>query len=336
MLRAPAFWWNEPGLAANLLAPAAALYGAVAAQRLAGRGVRAAVPVICVGDPTLGGGGKTPTVIALAKFLRAAGEKPFIISRGYGGRLSDPTEVDPARVTAGEVGDEPLLLAAVAPTVVAHDRVAGAKLAVARGASALLLDDGFQNPSVAKDCSLLVVDGESGLGNGRVFPAGPLRAPLAAQLARAQAAIVVGNGEAGKRAATWARSAGVLVLQATLVPDPAAARSLARTRVLAFAGIARPAKFFNTLSAIGADVVVRHAFPDHHRYSASDANALLAEARANDLQLVTTEKDLVRMKGDPALAKLMAQALALPVRVEFADTGTMQNLLADALKRARG
>jgi tetraacyldisaccharide 4'-kinase len=199
----------------------------------------------------------------------------------------------------------------------------------------LLLDDGFQNPSLEKDFSFLVVDGESGLGNGRVFPAGPLRAPLAAQLARAQAVIVVGAGQAGERAAAAARSAGVPVLQATLVPDPAAARSLAKKRVLAFAGIARPEKFFATLAAVGADVAARRAFPDHYRFSARDADALLAAAQAEGLQLVATEKDRVRMQGNPALAQLMARTLTLPVRIEFAEPKRVAKLLTDALTRAR-
>jgi tetraacyldisaccharide 4'-kinase len=333
MLRAPAFWWTEPGLAANLLSPLAALYGAVAASRLAGKGPRAAVPVICVGDPTVGGGGKTPTVIALAAMLRSMGERPWIVSRGYGGRAPGPIEVDPARMRARKVGDEPLLLAAAAPTVVARGRVGAASFAAEHGASVLLLDDGFQNPSLAKDLSLLVVDGESGLGNGRVFPAGPLRAPLSAQLARAQAIVVVGEGGAGERAAAAARTAGVPVVAAALVAEAA---GIAGKRVLAFAGIARPGKFFRALSALGAHVIARRAFPDHHRFSAGDAASLLAEARGGGLQLVTTEKDRARMRGEPALAELMAQALALPVRIEFAEPKRIETLLADALRRARG
>jgi tetraacyldisaccharide 4'-kinase len=335
MLRAPAFWWREPGLAAKLLTPAGALYGAVATQRLAAKGERAAVPVICVGDPTLGGGGKTPTVIALAKTLHAAGEGPFIISRGYGGDLSGPIEVDAARMSAREIGDEPLLLAAAAPTVVAVDRIAGAKLAAAKGASVLLLDDGFHNPSLEKDFSLLVIDGESGLGNGRVFPAGPLRAPFAAQVARARAVVVVGTGEAGVRAAASAKSAGAAVLEARLAPGSDVARSLTGRRLLAFAGIARPEKFFKTLDALGADVVTRRAFPDHYPFSAADAAALLEQASSARLQLATTEKDLARMKGDPALGDLMSRTIALPVRIEFLEPSLVEKLLADALQRRR-
>jgi tetraacyldisaccharide 4'-kinase len=334
-LRAPAFWWRKPGLAAHALAPLGALYGAFAARRMRRRGARAPLPVICVGDPTLGGGGKTPTVVALVRLLREGGEQPFVISRGYGGTLAGPVRVDVARSNAAEVGDEPMLLAAHAPTIVARDRVAAARLAAEQGASALLLDDGFQNPSLEKDLSFLVMDGEGGVGNGRVFPAGPLRAPYDAQLPRAQAVIVVGGGEPGDGIALAALSSGLVALTARIVPDPAAAQRLAGRRVLAFAGIARPAKFHATLAALGAQVVARRDFADHHRYSASDARALLAEARTESLELVTTEKDRVRMQGDAALQELAAAAIVLPVRLEFADPESVRKLLRQALQAAR-
>ncbi len=336
MPRAPVFWWNEPGLVAHLLAPAAALYGAIAGARLKRPGFRAPVPVLCVGDPTLGGGGKTPAVIALAEILSAVGEIPHILSRGYGGRTPGPVLVDPARTDARAVGDEPLLLAHAAPTWVARDRVAAAKSAAARGASALLLDDGFQNPSLAKDLSLLVLDGETGIGNARVFPAGPLRAPLMAQLARAQAVIRIGQGRAGEAVVAAAKAHRLPVLAARLVPDSAIARSLSGTRLLAFAGIARPEKFFATLRAIGAEVVERRAFPDHHTYTAIEAQALLADARVKNLRLATTEKDRARMQGDPALAELAAAAVAVPVKLEFEDRAAVQALVAGALASARG
>ncbi len=334
MLRAPAFWWRKPGLASLLLAPVGALYGAVAAMRLARRGERSKVPVFCVGDPTVGGGGKTPAVIALAKMLAAAGEKPFVVSRGYGGRMPGPVLVDPG-MDASEIGDEPLLLVAHAPTIVAADRVAGAKLAAALGASVIVLDDGFQNPSLEKDFSLLVIDAETGVGNGRVFPAGPLRAPLQAQVARAQGLILIGLGGAAREVAEAATARKIPVFRARLVPDAVAANVLARKRVLAFAGIGRPEKFFATLVEIRAEIAERRAFPDHHRFSPADAEALLSGARAQDLQLVTTEKDLVRMRGDPALAGLAAAAKALPVTLEFMDPDAIKKRLAEALAKAR-
>jgi tetraacyldisaccharide 4'-kinase len=334
MLRAPAFWWRKPGLASFLLAPAAALYGAVAAMRLARRGARAAIPVVCVGDPTVGGGGKTPAVIALAKMLNAAGKKPFVLSRGYGGRAPGPVLVDPG-MDAAEIGDEPLLLAAHAPTIVAADRIAGAKLATELGASVIVLDDGFQNPSLEKDFSLLVIDAETGVGNGRVFPAGPLRAPVDAQVARAHGLILIGLGGAAREVAEAATKRAIPVFRARLVPDAAAANALARKRVLAFAGIGRPEKFFATLVAIGAEIMERRGFPDHHRFSPADAEGLLSRARAHDLQLVTTEKDLVRMRGDPALVELAAATKALPVTLMFMDPAVIGKRLADALTKAR-
>ncbi|HWL04116.1 MAG TPA: tetraacyldisaccharide 4'-kinase, partial [Xanthobacteraceae bacterium] len=189
-MRPPAFWTRRPGLAAGLLSPIAALYDRIATRRMTRAGAALSVPVICIGNPTLGGAGKTPTAIAVAQLLTAAGERPVLLSRGYGGRLAGPVRVDPARHLAADVGDEPLLLARAAPVVVARDRVAGAHLALSAGASVMVMDDGFQNPSLHKDFSILVVDGGSGIGNGRVFPAGPLRASLDAQLARAQALLV--------------------------------------------------------------------------------------------------------------------------------------------------
>ncbi len=334
MLRAPAFWWRKPGLASFLLAPAGALYGAVAAVRLSRRGERAKVPVVCVGDPTVGGGGKTPAVIALAKMLSAAGEKPFVLSRGYGGRTPGPVLFDPG-MDASEIGDEPLLLAAHAPTIVAADRIAGAKLAVESDASVIVLDDGFQNSSLEKDFSLLVIDAETGVGNGRVFPAGPLRAPLTAQVARAHGLILIGLGGAAREVAEAATARAIPVFRARLVPDAAAANALAKKRVLAFAGIGRPEKFFATLIEIRAEVAERRVFPDHHRFSPADAKELLSRARAHDLQLVTTEKDLVRMRGDQALAQLAAATKALPVTLEFMDPAAIGKRLADALAKAR-
>lgn len=334
MLRAPAFWWRKPGLASFLLAPAGALYGAIAAMRLARRGERAKVPVICVGDPTVGGGGKTPAVIALAKILNSVGERPFVVSRGYGGRTPGPVLVD-LKMSALEIGDEPLLLAAHAPTIVAADRIAGAKLATESGAGVIVLDDGFQNPLLEKDFSLLVIDTETGIGNGRVFPAGPLRAPLTAQVARAQGLILIGLGGAAREVTEAAAKRAIPVFRARLVPDAAFANILARKRVLAFAGIGRPEKFFATLVAIGAEVMERRGFPDHHRFTPADAEGLLSHARARGLQLVTTEKDLVRMRGDPAFAELADVAKALPVTLEFIDPAAIGQCLSDALAKAR-
>src|SRR5664279_2064311 len=192
-MREPAFWWRKASLASGLLAPAAACYGAIAARRMARSGARAGVPVLCVGNFTLGGAGKTPTAMRLAKMLQETGERVFCLSRGYGGSLAGPKLVDIKTDRAAQVGDEALLLARVAPTVVARDRVAGAAFAKAQGATIVIMDDGLQNGSLAKDFTLAVVDGRRGIGNARVFPAGPLRAPLAAQLACTDALLVLGE-----------------------------------------------------------------------------------------------------------------------------------------------
>jgi tetraacyldisaccharide 4'-kinase len=326
-MREPAFWWREPGLAARLLSPVAALYGAVAARRMRRTGARAPAKVVCIGNLTVGGAGKTPTAIAAARLLRDAGANPAFLTRGYGGRLAGPVVVTPTH-TAAEVGDEPLLLARVAPTVVARDRVAGAAAAVATGADTIVMDDGFQNPSLAKDLSVLVVDGRRGIGNRKVIPAGPLRAPLAAQLARAHALLVVGEAGWSARTVTAAApAAGPLLLTGRLVPDPAAVAALKGTRVLAFAGIADPDKFFATLRAAAIEVVVTRRFADHHRFGASEANDLIAVAERSGLTLVTTEKDMVRMTGDPALAALAARAKTLPVTLELDKAGALRDVL---------
>lgn len=334
-MRAPDFWWQSPGLASAALAPLGAIYGAVAGARLKRRGARAGIPVICVGDPTLGGGGKTPAAIALAGLLKARGEKPFFVTRGYGGREKGPLLVDAARHKAGDVGDEPLLLARAAPTVVSADRAAGAEFAAKAGASVAVLDDGFQNPALVKDCSLLVIDGAGGVGNGRVFPAGPLRAPFAAQLECAQAIVVIGAGKAGEAVAGQARSSGQTVLRARIVADRAAAREFSEKRVLAYAGIGRPEKFFQTLGETGAEIVMRRAFPDHHVFTPDEADALVAEARARHLVLVTTEKDQARGARDPALGELAALSRTLPVALEFGDEQALADVVDRAVKSRR-
>ncbi|HLL26149.1 MAG TPA: tetraacyldisaccharide 4'-kinase [Xanthobacteraceae bacterium] len=333
-MRAPAFWWRPPGLLAALFAPFGAIYGAVAVARLRRRGKRAGVPVICVGNPTLGGAGKTPAAIALARLLAAAGARPFLVTRGYRGRERGPLLVDPAQHDAAAVGDEALLLARAAPTIVAADRFAGVELAARRGASVVVLDDGFQNPSVEKDFSLLVIDGESGVGNGRVFPAGPLRAPLIAQIERAQALVCNGKGAAVETVAALAARKGVPVFAARVVPEPRAAQNLAGQKVLAFAGIGRPEKFFRTLSEIGAKVAKRRAFPDHHPYSPREAEDLLATAKRESLLPVTTEKDRIRIAG-LKLTELYAASTALPVTLEFDEEAALMRLVTGALARRR-
>jgi tetraacyldisaccharide 4'-kinase len=324
-MRAPAFW-RETGGAGMLLAPLGRVYGALAAHRMARAGERADVPVLCVGNFTAGGAGKTPTAIALAEALRELGWRPAFLSRGYGGAVREPIRVDLSRHTHQLTGDEPLLLARHAPTVVSPDRVAGAKLAAALG-DVIVMDDGLQNPALAKDLRIAVVDGQYGVGNGRCIPAGPLRAPLAAQLGDVEAVLVIGEGAPGAEVAREAQAAGATVLHADLTPDPKAIAALRRDRVFAFAGIGRPDKMFDTLRDAGVTVAEQRAFPDHHRFTRADAAALLGQARTRKLTPVTTEKDLVRLRdvlapGEEGMLRV------LPVRLAFRDPAALKALLA--------
>jgi tetraacyldisaccharide 4'-kinase len=330
---APGFWaQNPPSALARLLQPLGAVAGALAVRRLGRHGTRAAVPVICVGNPVAGGAGKTPTALAIAALLQAQGESPAFLSRGYGGSLPGPVRVDPAQHRAGEVGDEPLLLAAHAPTIVARSRPAGARLAAGLGASVIVMDDGFQNPWLVKDLSFLVVDAGAGAGNGLCLPAGPLRAPLAAQFARAQALILIGEGAPGDAVAEEAICAGLPVHRARLVPDAAAVSALQGRRVLAFAGIGRPQKFADSLRDAGIPPVDLVEFPDHHPYTEQDAERLLTRADGEGLQLVTTEKDRARLAGTSgkACGELAARLLTLPVSLVFADAEAVAAQLAGA------
>jgi tetraacyldisaccharide 4'-kinase len=332
-MREPSFWWGEPSLASAMLAPLAAIYGAVAQARLGARGRRAGAPVVCIGNFTVGGAGKTPTALAVARMLAAAGERPVFLSRGYGGTLAGPVLVDPTRHRVQDVGDEPLLLARMAPTIVARDRVKGA--GIAAGASVIVMDDGFHNPSLAKDFSVLVVDARRGIGNGRVIPAGPLRAPLEAQLTRAHALVVVGASPRAAAIAAAARARNIPVLQARLRPDAGFIARLGGGRVLAFAGIGDPEKFFATLADAGVAVAATRSFPDHHRYTRGEAKVLCEEAEREGLVLVTTEKDLARLGGDDEGRQLAAHARALPVTLAFEDEGRFKSLLLERLAAAR-
>lgn len=323
-MRAPEFWTRQ-GLVPTLLAPAALAYAAAGAMRR--RFVvpwRAPVPVICVGNLIAGGAGKTPVALALGKRLAGWGLDVAYLTRGYGGDLAGPVAVDPARHDARAVGDEPLLLAAVARTWVARDRKAGIRHAVAEGADVMVLDDGFQNPAVHKDLSLLVVDGGYGFGNRRVIPSGPLREPLPAGLARADAVILVGDDSSGAASAIGSR---LPVLMARLVPDRAAMR-LRERRVVAFAGIGRPGKFFGTLHEIGANVVEHYSFPDHHRYSKDEIMRLAEAAQAAGAIAVTTAKDFVRL---PQSGRSFITAVG--VELEFADPAGLDRIVRPALKR---
>ena len=314
----PAFWQHD-GLLPRLLSPAAAVMGAMTARRMTRLGWRAPVPVLCCGNAGVGGAGKTTVVLDLARRLRARGVAVHCLTRGYGGQVQGVLRVDASAHGAALVGDEPLLLAAVAPTWVGADRAASAQAAVAAGAQALLMDDGLQNPGLAKDVSLLVIDGAVGFGNGRVMPAGPLREPAATAAARCQAAVLIGLDQAH---AGMALPRALPVLTAHLVPDT----PLHGTRVLAFAGIARPAKFHATLLQAGAELAGHIDFADHHNFTAAELERVLARAAQLDALPVTTPKDAVRLP-----AGMRRQIAVVGVTLAWDDEAALERLLGDAV-----
>lgn len=291
MPRAPSFWARDGGrLLPALLAPLGAVTARLTARRVARSGLRAGVPVLCCGNVVVGGAGKTTLALDLLQRLVRRGVPAHALLRGYGGAAMGVHRVF-ARDDARAVGDEALLLAELAPTWVGADRGATARAAVAAGARALVLDDGLQNPTLHKDMGLLVIDGGFGFGNGRLLPAGPLREPVAAGAARCGAAVLIGADEHGAAALL---PAGLKLLRATLVPTPGAA-GLAGRRVLAFSGIARPDKFFASLEEVGAVVVARHAFADHHLFTPGDLRRIEGEAARRNAVPVTTAKDAARL-----------------------------------------
>lgn len=343
-LETPTWWYgNKRGAAAKvmpaLLSPIAALYGRTAASRLSREpAYRSRLPVICIGNFTSGGGGKTPAAIAIAALLKTMGKAPAFLTRGYGGNIKGAVQV--AGHEAKEVGDEALLLAAAAPAFVSPDRAAGAKAIERTNADVIVMDDGFQNPGLAKDLSLVVADAASGLGNGRVIPSGPLRAPLDAQLPRADALLVIGDGKKCDRLIERFETSGKPVLRAKVVPncDP---RWLSVLPAIGFAGIARPSKFFSTLKANGARLIASHAFGDHHRFTEKEAKRLLAEAEDKKAMLVTTEKDWARLPDetedddDSALVVLKKRSRPFPVVIAFEDVEAVKAVLSEAIGGGR-
>lgn len=331
MMRTPAFWQRPAaGLRAKLLAPIGRLYGAATARAMGERGLDIGVPVVTVGNFVAGGAGKTPTAAALAKLLAASGEHPAFLSRGYGGIAA----LDAVAVTdqpASLVGDEPLLLARVAPTFVSPMRVRAAHLALKTvRPSVLICDDGLQSRAIEPTLAVAVVDAGVGVGNGFCIPAGPLRAPLADQIAHIDALVLVGAGEAGEAVAAAVEARDKPCFYADLEPGPGA-RSLAGQRVIAFAGIGVPEKFFATLEELGARVIAARSFADHHVYKVREIERLQARARAERAVLVTTEKDLVRLPpttGGP-------QPRAVPVELVFRDERSVGTFLARSLAAAR-
>ena len=318
-MRAPGFWYRDAGLLARVLRPFGWLYAQATAWRVSWPGMQADVPVICVGNLNAGGTGKTPTVMSLIDRLSARGVTAHVVSRGHGGRLAGPVRVLPSH-TAADVGDEPLLLAAFAPVWVARDRATGVKAATAAGAQVVILDDGFQNPSVIKDLSIIVVDAGIGFGNGLCLPAGPLREPVDVGLARADFLLSIGNPAAQAQFGTdWP------LPQVTGALQPlATGMDWQGTRVLAFAGIGHPEKFFATLAAMGANIIRTVALDDHQPLTDGILTRLAADARTLGAQLVTTEKDAVRLP-----AAYQGQVMVLPVRLMVDDWAALDSALAE-------
>jgi tetraacyldisaccharide 4'-kinase len=319
-VNAPAFWDDADSTLGKMLSPLGHLYAGVTAWRLAhAQPWTASVPIICVGNLTAGGAGKTPVVRDLAARLR----NPAILSRGYGGQQHGPLKVDPTKHSTADVGDEPLLLAQDAACWIAVDRALGAQAAVSAGAQVIVMDDGLQNPGLTQDLRLIVVDGTAGFGNRRAIPAGPLRESIAGGIARAHALIVVGEDRQGLAQEFGGR---LPVLGARLQPQDA--DHLSGLRVVAFAGIGRPAKFRDTLAEAGAAIAGFHGFADHHPYRDAELRPLAAEAKRLGAALVTTEKDWVRLTPE-----WRAQVQPVKVTLRWDDQTAIETLLDRAARR---
>lgn len=319
-MRAPDFWWRRNSLASALLAPISLVYGLVA-QRPFGKGVTSKFPVICIGNFTAGGAGKTPVALSLAKLFQTRGDEVVFLSRGYGGSLSGPHLVSSTNDRAQDVGDEPLLLAKQAPTIIAKDRVAGLRFIEQQFTPDLIImDDGFQSARIKPHHALLVVDGKRGLGNGCVMPAGPLRAPLSVQLDHADSLLVV-QGSQGNHASVEnlirhfeEKQAPVFNVSLKLTQD----YDLTNKRVVAFSGIGDPQKFFDTVVECGADLVSSMPFPDHHSFSEGEAVNILLQANLFDAEIVTTAKDAIRLEGGAGnLVKLLDASKVIEVEAVF-------------------
>jgi len=328
---APPFWWERPDWRAYALYPFSAIYGAVARHRIvAARREKVDLPVLCVGNFTVGGTGKTPVAIALARQAARMKLTPGFLSRGHGGSFSEPHVVDLHHDSARHVGDEPLLLAEHGPVAVTPNRAAGARLLVERGCDFLIMDDGFQSARIHIDYALLIIDGRRGLGNGHVIPGGPMRAPLLDQLRFADALLKMGDGNAADPVIRMASRANKPVFAASA--RPRGARAFSGRRFLAFAGIGNPDRFFDTVRKTGGEAVLTRAFPDHHAFTGEDFEDLTSLAAANGLELITTAKDAVRLKHGAAAAQSFLERLTvLEIDAVFELGQVPERIVADTL-----
>lgn len=338
-MKAPDFWWHPPPISSidGLKMTASRVFGFCFGQftkmRMHNIGTKLDVPVICVGNFVAGGAGKTPTAIAISHFLLKKNLRPFFISRGYGRSQKGVYRVDPFHHDAFHVGDEALLLANIAPVIVGANRIQAAQMAIEEGATILVMDDGFQNPSLHKDISLVVVDSSQGTGNGYCIPAGPLRAPVEAQMPFANGVVVIGQGDAAISVIRTAARHGKPILHADLVPT--ITKEITLNPVLAFAGIGLPIKFINTLHQAGVVIGAEKSFPDHHPFSDEDAEDLLRLADQEGLLPVTTEKDMVRLQAhkNGPIAELAKRTISVPITLIFEDPNYLQIILQSAIEK---
>ena len=332
---APPFWWEKAGWQAWALAPFSFVYGKVAGRTMkTARRASVPVPVICIGNFTVGGAGKTPTAIAIARAALAKGLKPGFLSRGYGGTLDVTTLVDANHHRSVDVGDEPLLLAREAITVISRRRVEGARRLVAEGVDLIIMDDGFQSARLTLDYALVVIDTQRGIGNGHLVPGGPVRAPLVEQMRQLTAILKVGSGQAAEAIVRTAARAGKPIFVSSIKPRPQP--DFADKRVLAYAGIADPTKFYRTVEELGGQIIARRSFPDHHNFSDEEIRDLTDEANRLDLMLVTTAKDAVRLKGHHGRAsELLSSTLVIDIDMVFDDANAVGAIIDTAIRNCR-
>lgn len=333
--QAPPFWWEKAGWQAYALSPISYLYGKVAGMRMRNSNRDSVpVPVICVGNFTVGGAGKTPTSIAMARAAIAMGLKPGFLSRGYGGTLDVTTLVDINQHKASDVGDEPLLLAREATTVISRKRIDGARKLVDVGVNLIIMDDGFQSARLVLDYALLVVDTNRGIGNGHLIPGGPVRAPLGEQLLQTSAVLKVGVGSAADELVRICARAGKQIFVSGV--KPRLIDGFSGKRVLAFAGIADPTKFYRTAKELGADVVIEKSFPDHHYFKDEEIRDLLLIAKQHDLEFATTAKDAVRLsgQGDKAL-ELLNKSTIVEIDMVFDSPDALSTIINTAIDKCR-